>query len=138
LSCRDLGAGAANCAAQSGSSEPLYKVTVVQGTTNAYNYGHLSGSTFVGLRGTVLLPNAQGTATVQSQPGTTRIRVDFDRLESATKFGSLSDLRLWAISPEGRAVNLGELVLDGDSSEITTATELQTFALIVTGSPTSA
>jgi outer membrane protein OmpA-like peptidoglycan-associated protein len=43
---------------------------------------------------------------------------------------------LWAISPEGRAVNLGEvLVGDNHRSKLRATTDLQAFALIVTAEP---
>jgi outer membrane protein OmpA-like peptidoglycan-associated protein len=43
---------------------------------------------------------------------------------------------LWAISPEGRAVNLGEvLVGDNHRSKLQVSTDLQAFALIVTAEP---
>jgi outer membrane protein OmpA-like peptidoglycan-associated protein len=42
---------------------------------------------------------------------------------------------LWAITPEGRAMNLGEVVLDGDESKLLSTTELQSFGLIVTAEP---
>ena len=42
---------------------------------------------------------------------------------------------LWAITPEGRANNLGQLVLEGTKSKLVTTTQLQTFGLIVTAEP---
>jgi hypothetical protein len=43
---------------------------------------------------------------------------------------------LWAISPEGRATNLGEILVGGnDRSRLTATTDLQAFALIVTAEP---
>jgi hypothetical protein len=43
---------------------------------------------------------------------------------------------LWAISPEGRAVNLGEVLLGGNHrSKLQVTTDLQAFALIVTAEP---
>jgi outer membrane protein OmpA-like peptidoglycan-associated protein len=43
---------------------------------------------------------------------------------------------LWAISPEGRAVNLGEVLVGGNSrSKLDVTTDLQAFALIVTAEP---
>jgi outer membrane protein OmpA-like peptidoglycan-associated protein len=43
---------------------------------------------------------------------------------------------LWAISPEGRAVNLGEVLVGGNQrSKLDVTTDLQAFALIVTAEP---
>src|SRR5208282_457430 len=100
------------------------------------NYEHLSGTTKIGLRGTVLLPKSEGKASVRSEMGTVRIDASFRHLAEPSRFDP-SDLTyvLWAISPEGRAVNLGELIQKGGSSSLTATTQLQTFALVVTAEP---
>src|SRR5262245_8336374 len=73
---------------QSGTS-PIYKVTinVVERTTKAINYRNRSGSTRVDFRGTALLPEARGEASVESKRGYTAIEVQFDDLQGATRFG---------------------------------------------------
>ncbi len=118
-------------------AEPLYRVTVVSRTTKAINYGHLSDPTKVGLKGTVLMPKAQGEARVESKRGAVEIEAKVNRLESPTRFGpQYLTYVLWAISPEGRPVNLGELVADpSDKAKIKVSTDLQAFALIVTAEP---
>jgi outer membrane protein OmpA-like peptidoglycan-associated protein len=65
------------------------------------------------------------------------VEADFGNLQKPTTFGSeYLTYVLWAISPEGRAVNLGEvLVGDNDRSKLTATTDLQAFALIVTAEP---
>jgi len=133
-----LASGAVNCRAQGAGSSaaPSKGTTVVPGITKAFNYEKLNGMTGVYLRGTALLPNALGAAAVQSQPGGLQVQASFRQLEPAAKFGpTFLTYVLWAISPEGRAINLGELVLDRGTSEILATTELQTFALIVTAEP---
>jgi outer membrane protein OmpA-like peptidoglycan-associated protein len=42
---------------------------------------------------------------------------------------------LWAITPEGRARNLGEFQLNGDKSKLLVTTQLPNFAMIVTAEP---
>jgi outer membrane protein OmpA-like peptidoglycan-associated protein len=42
---------------------------------------------------------------------------------------------LWGITPEGRPMNLGEVVLQGDHANLLSTTDLQTFGLIVTAEP---
>src|SRR5438034_6055691 len=42
---------------------------------------------------------------------------------------------MWAITPEGRPTNLGEIILDGTKSKLNVTTELQAFGLIVTAEP---
>jgi outer membrane protein OmpA-like peptidoglycan-associated protein len=125
-----------NAARAADSPAPFYQVTVVQPNIKAINYEHLSGTTKIGLRGTVLLPKGEGKAAVKSEMGAVRIEASFKNLEAPSLFDP-SDLTyvLWAISPEGRAVNLGELILDDGSSSLTATTQLQTFALVVTAEP---
>jgi hypothetical protein len=116
---------------------PLYRVTVVGRTAKAVNYGHRAEPTKVGMRGTVLMPYAQGEAKVESKPGAMRIDAKMQHLEPPTKFGrEYLTYVLWAITPDGRATNLGEVVTNDDNKgKLATASELQAFALIVTAEP---
>jgi outer membrane protein OmpA-like peptidoglycan-associated protein len=117
-------------------ASPLYRVTVVARTTKAINYRHLSGPTEIDFRGTVLLPFSKGQARVESKRGAIRIQAQFDKLEPATRFGpEFLTYVLWAVSPEGRADNLGEVLLDGPKSKLDVTAQLQAFALIVTAEP---
>src|SRR5262247_873671 len=117
---------------------PIFKLTVnvVERTTKAINYRHRSGSTTVDFRGTPLLPAAKGEARVESKQGYIEIEVGFDDLQSATRFGpEYLTYVMWAITPEGRATNLGEVILNGTKSKLNVTTELQAFGLIVTAEP---
>jgi outer membrane protein OmpA-like peptidoglycan-associated protein len=118
-------------------SSPLYRVTVVARTTKAINYRHLSGPTKIDFRGTILLPFAKGEAKVESKKGTAiRIQAQFEKLEPAARFGSeFLTYVLWAISPEGRADNLGEVLIERSKSKLDVTAQLQAFALIVTAEP---
>ena len=127
---------AAQAADAADAAAPFYQVTVVEPTIKAINYEHLSGTTKIGLRGTVLLPQAEGKVAVKSGMGTVRIDASFKHLAAPSQFDP-SDLPyvLWAISPEGRAVNLGELIVDDGSSSLNATTQLETFGLVVTAEP---
>src|SRR6516162_3415465 len=117
---------------------PIFKLTVnvVERTTQAINYRHRSGSTKVDFRGTALLPNARGEAKVESKQGYMEIEAEFDELQSATRFGpEYLTYVMWAITPEGRPTNLGEVILNGTKSKLNVTTELQAFGLIVTAEP---
>jgi len=115
---------------------PTFKVTVVDRTTTAVNYRHRSGSTTIDFEGTDLLPMANGEAKVESKQGYIEIEVEFDELEPATKFGpEYLTYVLWAVTPEGRTANLGEILLEGNRSKLNVTTELQAFSLIVTAEP---
>jgi hypothetical protein len=118
-------------------SSPLYRVTVVSRTTKAINYGHMSGPTKVGLKGTVLMQEAQGEARVESRRGVMEIEARVNHLTAPTRFGpEYLTYVLWAITPDGRPVNLGELVADpSNKAKLKVSTDLQAFALIVTAEP---
>jgi hypothetical protein len=114
-----------------------FRVVVTSRTTQAVNYKHRSGATKVDFAGTDLMPSANGQAKVESKKGYTEIEVEFGNLQKPTSFGSeYLTYVLWAVSPEGRAVNLGEILLgDNHRSKVDVTTDLQAFALVVTAEP---
>ncbi len=117
-------------------SQPIFRVTVVERTTNAVSYRHRSGWTKVDLRGTPLAPDATGHADVNSRPGYIEVKTEMHHLLPAQQFGpEYLTYVLWAITPEGRSKNLGEVVLNDGSSHLDVTTDLQAFALIVTAEP---
>ncbi|HWX94890.1 MAG TPA: OmpA family protein [Terriglobales bacterium] len=103
----------------------------------AVNYKHRGGATKLDFAGTDLMPAANGQAKVESKKGYIEIEVEFGNLQRPTSFGNeYLTYILWAISPEGRAVNLGEvLVGDNHRSKLDVTTDLQAFALVVTAEP---
>lgn len=115
---------------------PVFRVTVVERTTKAINYRHRSGSTPIDFKGTALLPQAKGEATVNSKQGRIEIDARMEKLSPATQFGpEYLTYVLWAVTPEGRPKNLGEVLLNGTNSKLDVTTDLQTFGLIVTAEP---
>jgi outer membrane protein OmpA-like peptidoglycan-associated protein len=115
---------------------PTYHVTVTSRTARAVNYKHRGGATKLDFAGTDLMPKANGEAKVESKQGYIEIEVEFDELQKPTTFGNeYLTYILWAITPEGRAVNLGEVLLNGNRSKLDVTTDLQAFALIVTAEP---
>jgi outer membrane protein OmpA-like peptidoglycan-associated protein len=127
----------AQTAVQQTDSVPLYRVTVVARTTKAINYNHRSGTTKVDFVGTVLLPKAHGNAEVTSRQGAIHVDAELKDLQPASQFGpEYLTYVLWAISPEGRPVNLGEVLLNDDgNSKLDVTSDLQAFGLIVTAEP---
>ena len=122
--------------AETGQPAPIFHVTVVSRTTKAVNYHHRTGSTHIDFRGTELMPAAKGEAKVDSQMGSTKIETALQHMSPASQYGpEYMTYVLWGITPEGRAVNLGEVVLDGDHAKLLSTTDLQTFGLIVTAEP---
>src|SRR5208337_4670462 len=120
-----------------GASVPIYRITVVARTTKAINYNHRSGPTKIGFRGTALMPEARGEAKVESKQGVIKIDADMERLGPATQFGQeYLTYVMWAITPEGRATNVGEVLLNNSGkTKLDATTELQSFGLIVTAEP---
>src|SRR6266705_3548023 len=114
------------------ASPPL----TVSRTTKAVNYRRAGGSTKIDFQGTELMQQAVGEAKVQNKGSRTEIEAKFAGLDEATKFGlEYLTYVLWAVSPGGRAVNLGEVVLKNGSGEVKAISDMQTFGMIVTAEP---
>jgi len=113
------------------------QTNVISRTTPAVNYGHRHSSTQIDFRGTDLMPAANGQADVRSDRGVMEVKVEFGELQNPVTFGNeYLTYVLWAISPEGQPVNLGEvLVGDNHRSKLDVTTNLQAFAMIVTAEP---
>ena len=115
---------------------PIFRVTVVGRTVPAINYRPRSGDTRINFAGTTLMPKAEGWASVEGEKGVIEIDARFDELEAPQRFGrEYLTYVLWAITPEGRATNLGELQVNGNDGRLKVTTELQSFALVVTAEP---
>jgi flagellar motor protein MotB len=119
---------------------PIYRVTVVERTIKAINYEYQNGPTMIDFRGTVLLPHSKGEAMVESRRGRTQIDAKLEGLSTPQHFGrEYLSYVLWAITPEGRPHNIGEVVPGpSDKAKIHVTTDLQAFALIVTAEPYAA
>lgn len=126
-----------NNAVQPMDQTPVFRVNVVSRTTKAVNYRHRGGSTTVDIKGTSLMPDVTGKAKVDSKNGRLQINIDISKLGPPSRIGpQFLTYVLWAITPEGRAQNLGEIVPDGNGkSGLDVTTDLQAFGLIVTAEP---
>jgi outer membrane protein OmpA-like peptidoglycan-associated protein len=116
---------------------PIYRVTVTEKVAKAISYQHRSGATKIDFGGTALMPNAHGEAKVESKKGYIEVQVEFRNMTEPTQFGAeYLTYVLWAITPEGRASNLGEILRGGGTSgKLDVTTELQVFGLVVTAEP---
>lgn len=123
-----------------GASVPIYRVTVVDRTVSAVDYQYRNGPTEIDFRGTVLLPEAKGGATVESKAGHTEIEARFEHLLAPVRFGrEYLTYVLWAITPDGHPKNLGEVLAgSSDKAKLRVTTDLQAFGLIVTAEPYAA
>jgi outer membrane protein OmpA-like peptidoglycan-associated protein len=131
---------AATPTASASGPVPIFRVEVVERTTPAINYLHRGGSTKVDFRGTPLMAGSKGEATVESERGVIHVSAKFERMAPPSSFGpEYLTYVLWAISPDGRPVNLGELTLSdygkGSDSSVEATSDIQTFGLIVTAEP---
>src|SRR5687767_3804339 len=114
---------------------PVYRVTVVGRVVPSVNYRPRSGDTELDMIGTALMPRARGEIEVSGKKGYMEITGEFDRIDPPTRFGpEYLTYVMWAITPEGRATNLGELQIR-DERRVRVTTELQAFGLIVTAEP---
>ena len=127
-----------NVAAQQNSQTPVFRVSVYARSAKAVNYRNRGGSTTLDMKGTDLEPQISGHAKVDGKAGRLSIDVDLDHMERPNaKFGGqYLTYVLWAVTPEGRAVNLGEVLPNGNGKDkLTVTTDLQAFGLIVTAEP---
>jgi outer membrane protein OmpA-like peptidoglycan-associated protein len=112
-----------------------YHMHVVSRSTQAVDYRH-KGTTKVNLNGTDMSSDVRGEAKVEGQARGVKIEASLEHLRPANSFGlAYLTYVLWAITPEGRARNLGEMIVDDGKSHLETTTDLQAFALIVTAEP---
>src|SRR5665213_332011 len=116
---------------------PIYRITVVQRSLAAVNYGQRSGPTKIDFHGTVLAPETRGNATIEAKAGTVAIHAKLEGLDSPAKYGpQYLTYVLWAISPEGQTERLGEVITNHkDDAKLDVTTSLQTFGLLVTAEP---
>jgi hypothetical protein len=125
--------------AQSGPGDtvPIYSIQVVSRALKAVNYQHRGGSTRVGFQGTVLLPHAEGEARVEAKNGYTSVDATFKHVDPPTQFGTeFLTYVLWAITPDGHAINLGELIPDGSNKgKMRVTCPYSAFGLLVTAEP---
>ena len=125
----------AQSSTQTGQNGNLINITVSH-STQAVNYRN-NTSTKIDFQGTALMARAEGDAKVNARDGRVAIDAQFSGLQPATSFGTAYlTFVLWAISPEGRANNLGEVLVDNSGkAKLEVTTKLQTFGMIVTAEP---
>ncbi len=117
------------------SASPAPAASVIR-TTKAVNYRRAGFSAKIDFRGTELMPSASGEAKVQNKSNRIEIEAEFSHFDEATRFGlEYLTYVLWAVSPQGRAVSLGEIVLKNGTGRVKAITDMQTFGMIVTVEP---
>jgi outer membrane protein OmpA-like peptidoglycan-associated protein len=96
--------------------------------------------TDVDLNGTGLISGAVGEANVEAKQAVTTVEAKVKGLRQPSPLGTdFLAYVLWAVSPDGRTVNLGEIRTDEDGEgELKATTQLQSFSLFVTAEPYAA
>jgi outer membrane protein OmpA-like peptidoglycan-associated protein len=122
--------------AYSEAAAPAATSIPVSRTTKAINYRRAGTNLTVLFHGTDLMQQAGGEAKVENKGNRVEIEAKFEGLEDATKFGlEYLTYVLWAISPQGRAVNLGEVEVKNGKAQVKAISDMQTFGMIVTAEP---
>src|SRR6201998_3658799 len=127
-----------NVANQQNDQMPIFRVNVYARSAKAVNYRNRGGSTTLDMKGTNLEPEISGKAKVDGKAGRLAIDVELNHMQRPNlKFGGqYLTYVLWAVTPEGRAVNLGEVLPENNGREkLAVTTDLQAFGLIVTAEP---
>ncbi len=123
-------------AAQQATASPASAPASVSRTTKVVNYRRAGGTTKIDFQGTELMQGATGEAKVESKSNRMEIEAKFQGFEDATKFGlEYLTYVMWAVSSQGRAVNLGEVALKNGSGQVKAISDMQTFGMIVTAEP---
>ncbi len=118
------------------SADSASSATSTSRSTKAGNYRRVGDSTKVAMHGTELMPQASGEAKVANKGNRVEIEAQFTGLQDSTRFGlEYLTYVVWGISPEGRAENLGELVLKNGAGTVKAITNMQTFGMVVTAEP---
>lgn len=112
---------------------------VVTKSVQAVGYPVGGGSTKVDLKGTESMSQASGEAEVEikSKAGKADVEIEVKDLKPPSTLGAeYLTFVAWAVTPEGRTGNIGELLINknGDG-KLTTTTPAQTFSLIITAEP---
>jgi outer membrane protein OmpA-like peptidoglycan-associated protein len=129
------------CAAPLGAQTPQVPASSVAGRSiTAISYQVGVGSTTVDLKSTGVMSQASGQAKVEAKAAITTVEAQVKGLTIPTGIGAeFLTFVLWAVSPEGRAINLGQVLFDNNGNgRLKVTTQLQTFSLFVTAEPYSA
>jgi len=118
--------------------KPAPTTDMIPRTIKAIGYPVGGGSTMVDLKSVGTLP-ASGQAKVEAKAVTT-VEVEATGMKPPTQLGAeFLAFVVWAVSPDGRAINLGELIGDNNGkAKLKATTQLQSFSLFVTAEPYSA
>ena len=98
----------------------------------SYREGPVSTLRF---RGTAIALGAEGNGQVEFQDGRSRVQASVRKLPQPSTLGPYETYVLWAVTIDGRALNLGSIDLASGRGTLKTSAPLSQFALIVTAEP---
>lgn len=100
------------------------------------DYSSLTAPITVLFRYTPLAPGAAGQAVIEPTRFALKIHATVEKLPPASGLGqAYLTYVLWAVTPEGRATNLGEIDLTGSDGKLNAKMVPSHFGLIVTAEP---
>jgi outer membrane protein OmpA-like peptidoglycan-associated protein len=110
---------------------------VISKSIKAVGYVVGGGATKVIFVPTGAISQGSGEAKVEVKKGPTNIELKVKDMAQASTIGTeFLTYVLWAITPDGHTINLGEVPIDKNGEgQLTATTQLQTFAMIVTAEP---
>ena len=119
------------------SQEKVPDSSSVSNSVKAIGYKVGGGSTKVDLKGTDLMAQAIGEARVKAKTGATSIEISLKNMTEPSKLGAeFLTYVVWAVTPDGRTGNTGELVINKNGeAKLNVTTPAQTFAMIITAEP---
>ena len=118
-----------------GTSTAASAGTSVSRTLRAMHFRQGS-SIKIAFQATDQMRGASGEAKIEGKKANVTIDAKFQGLDDATKFGlEYLTYVLWAVSPQGRAESLGELVVERGNAHLKASTDMQTFGMIVSAEP---
>jgi outer membrane protein OmpA-like peptidoglycan-associated protein len=131
--------GAICVPAHAQTSQDVPASSLISKSTTAIGFTVGGGSTKVDLKGSELMPLANGEAKVQAKAkaGLTNIDVTVQGLTPPSKLGAeYLTFVLWTVTPEGHTGNAGEILINKDGvGKLSATTPAQTFSMIVTAEP---
>ena len=118
------------------SNPPKVRLETFQHQMPTFEYPPDKRTTTIEFRGTALTPKAEGHARIETSSAGIKVEAHVRSLGPAEKIDPEQlTYVLWAVTKDGKATNLGELVIKNGDAKLTTSTDLRSFAMMVTAEP---
>lgn len=121
------------------TAEAMPASSVITKSVKAVGYEVGGGGTKLDMKGTELMPQANGQAKVEikTKAGRANLEVNLKGMTPPSQLGAeFLTYVLWVVTPEGRTGNTGEILINKNGEgKLGATTPAQTFSLIVTAEP---